>query len=75
MESLGSSEDETYERPSKRARRKSHKEAREEEAERLKIQGSQSTIEMSIGKIPDQGLPREAPTPPQVNNETRLLEL
>jgi hypothetical protein len=32
----------------KRARRKSHKEAREEEAERKKMQGSQPTIEISI---------------------------
>jgi hypothetical protein len=46
----GSSEDESFERPSKRAGRKSHKEAREEEAERQKMQGSQPTIEMSIGR-------------------------
>jgi len=50
VESSGSLEDETYERPSKKARRKSRKEKREEEAERLKTQGSQSTIEMSIGR-------------------------
>ena len=49
IEISGSSEDETYERPSKRAGRKSHKEMREEEVERLKTQGSQATIEMSIG--------------------------
>jgi hypothetical protein len=32
LKNSGSSEDESFERPSKRARRKSHKEAREEEA-------------------------------------------
>jgi hypothetical protein len=48
-ESSGSSEDETFERPSKKAGRKSRKEKREEEAERHKTQGSHSTIEMSIG--------------------------
>ena len=50
LETSGSSEEESFERPSKRAGRKSHKEAREEEAERQKMQGSQSTIEMSIGR-------------------------
>lgn len=49
-ESSGSSEDETFERPSKRAGRKSHKELREEEVERLKVQGSQATIEMTMGR-------------------------
>ena len=49
-ESSGSSEDETFERPSKRASRKSRKELREEEAERLKVQGSQATIEMTMGR-------------------------
>ena len=49
IESSGSSEDETYERPFKRVGRKSRKEMREEEVERLKTQGSQATIEMSIG--------------------------
>ena len=44
-----SSEDETFERPYKRAGRKSRKEKREEDAERLITQGSQATIEMSIG--------------------------
>lgn len=39
----GSSEDETSKRPLKRVGRKSHKEAREEEAERQKMQGSQAT--------------------------------
>lgn len=45
----GSSEDETTMRPSKRVGRKTHREAREEEAERKKMQGSQATIEISIG--------------------------
>ena len=48
-ESLNSSEDETFERPSKKAGRKSLKEAREEEVERQKMQGIQATLEMSIG--------------------------
>jgi len=43
-------EDEIYERPSKRVGRKPHKVVREEEVERLKMQGKQSTIEMSIGR-------------------------
>jgi hypothetical protein len=50
MEPVSSSEDEILERPAKRAGRKSRKEAREEEAERQKTQGSQPTIEMSIGR-------------------------
>lgn len=50
VESSGSSEDETYERQTKKAGRKSRKEKREEEAERLKTQGSQATIEMTIGQ-------------------------
>lgn len=45
-----SSEEELYERPLKRPGRKSRKEKREEEAERFKTQGSQSTIEMTIGR-------------------------
>eukprot|EP00253_Pinus_taeda_P004488 PITA_04488 len=48
VESSESSEEEFFERPLKRAGRKSHKEKREEEAERLKTQGSESTIEMTI---------------------------
>lgn len=45
-----SSEDEIYERPSKRTGKKPHKVVREEEAECLKMQGSQATIKMSIGR-------------------------
>ena len=49
-ESLGSSEDDSIEQISKTSGRKSHKEAQEEEEERLKMQGSQSTIEMLLGR-------------------------
>jgi len=49
-EMSGSSEYDTFERPSKKSRRKSLKEAREEEAKRHKIQGSKPTLEMSIGR-------------------------
>jgi len=49
-ESSGSLEDETFERPTKKAGRKSRKELREEEAQRLKVQGSQATIEMTMGR-------------------------
>eukprot|EP00253_Pinus_taeda_P028376 PITA_28376 len=45
-----SSKGEIYEKPSKRASRKPHKVVREEEAEHLKMQGSQCTIEMTIGR-------------------------
>ena len=62
-ESAGSSEDETLERPTKRAGRKSRKELREEEAERLKVQGNQSTIEMSIGKNTRSRPPKGGPSP------------
>jgi hypothetical protein len=48
QENFGSSEEETFERPTKRVGRKSHKEAREEEVKRQKTQGSQPTIEVSI---------------------------
>jgi hypothetical protein len=50
LEISRSSEDESLERPSKRAGRKSYKEAREEEVERQKMQGIQPTIELSIGR-------------------------
>ena len=62
--SSSSSEDEFYERPSKKAGRKSRKEKREEEAERLKIQGSQSTIEMSIGRNIRPRPSKGGPNPP-----------
>jgi hypothetical protein len=63
IESAGSSEDETFECPTKRAGRKSRKELREEEAERLKVQGNQSTIEMSIGKNTRSRPPKGGPSP------------
>ena len=50
IDSPGSSGDDSIEKLSKKAGRKSRKEAREEEAERLKMQGSQSTIKMSYGR-------------------------
>ena len=50
IESSGSSSDDSIEKLSKKASRKSRKEAGEEDAERLKMQGSQSTIEMSYGR-------------------------
>ena len=56
-----SSEDESFKRPSKRVGRKSHKETREE-AERQKMQGIQSTIEMSIGRNTRTRPPKGGPT-------------
>jgi len=50
IDSPGSSEENSFERSTKKAGRKSRKEIKEEEAERLKMQGSQSTIEMSLGR-------------------------
>ena len=50
LDSSGSYGDDSIEKLSKKAGRKSRKEAREEEAERLKTQGSQSTIKMSYGR-------------------------
>ena len=49
MDNSSSFEEESLERSSKKGH-KSLKKVREEEAECLKIQGSQATIEMSIGK-------------------------
>jgi carbamate kinase len=72
LENFGSSEDESFERPTKRAGRKYHK----EEAERQKMKASQSTIEMSIGINNRTSPPREVqPTPTLVNNAYSLLEL
>ena len=50
IESSGSSDEESIDQFSKKSGRKSKKEIREEEAERLKTQGSQSTNEMSYGR-------------------------
>ena len=49
-DSSGSSDDDSIEQLSKKGGRKSRKEAREEEADKQKMQGSQSTIEMSFGR-------------------------
>ena len=49
MANYGSSEDESIKRSSKKGQ-KSHKTVREEEAERLNMQGSQPTLEMSISR-------------------------
>ena len=49
MDNFGSSEEESLERSSKKGR-KSLKKVREEEAERLKMQGSQAKIKMSISR-------------------------
>jgi len=75
LEISGSSEDETFERSSKRVGRKSHKEAREEEVERQKKQGKQPT-KFSLAEILEACLPREGLSPPLlVNNAVSLLEL
>ena len=50
IDSSGSSDKDSIENFSKKASRKSRKDVREEEAERLNMQGSQPTIEMSMGK-------------------------
>ena len=49
IKSSGSSDEESIDQFSKKSGRKSKKEIWEEEAERRKTQGSQSTIEMSYG--------------------------
>ena len=46
----GSSNEDSIEQLSKKTGRKTQKEAREEEDDILKMQGSQSTIEMSFGR-------------------------
>ena len=50
VDSSSSSDEDSIEQSSKKAGRKSRKEIREEEAERLKMQGSQATIEMTLGR-------------------------
>ena len=50
VESSGFSDEDTFEQSSKKIGRKSRKEIREEEAEHLKKQGSQATIEMTLGR-------------------------
>ena len=62
-ESSNSSDENSIEQLSKKGGRKSKKELREEEAERLKIQGSQSTIEMSYERNKRTRSPKGAVTP------------
>ena len=50
LDSSRSSSENSIQKLSKKIGSKSQKEAREEGAERLKMQGSQSTIEMSYGR-------------------------
>ena len=49
-DSYGSFDEDSFEQLSKKVGRKSRKEAREEEDDRLKMQGSQSTIEILFGR-------------------------
>ena len=65
MANSGSSEDESIERSLKKGR-KSHKTVREEEAESMKMQGSQPTLEMSISRNTRSG-PSKGGPPPTVN--------
>ena len=62
-ESSASSDENSIEQLSKKGGRKSTKELQEEEAERLKTQGSQSTIEMSYGRNKRTRPPKGAVTP------------
>ena len=59
----GSFDDDSIEQLSKKAGRKSKKEVQEEEAERLKMQGSQPTIEMSYGRNKRNKPPKGVITP------------
>ena len=61
-----SSDDDSVENFSKNIGRKTKKETREEEAERLKMQGSQPTIEMSYGRSKRSRPPKGVSTPSQV---------
>ena len=62
-DSFGSSDEDSIEQLSKKAGRKSRKEAREEEADSLKMQFNQSTIEMSFGRIKRPQPPKGVITP------------
>ena len=50
VDSFGSSGEDSFEQSSKKTGRKYRKEIREEEVEHLKMQGSQATIEMTLGR-------------------------
>ena len=64
IDSPGSFEDEPFEQSNKKAGRKSRKEIKEEEVERLKTQGSQSTIKMSLGRNTRTRPPKGGSAPP-----------
>ena len=63
MDSSSSSDEDSIEQISKKAGMKSRKDVREEEAERLKMQGNQSTIEMSLGRSKRTRPPKGVITP------------
>ena len=65
MANSASYDDESIERSLKKGR-KSHKTVREEEAERMKMQGIQATIEMSIART-TRARPSKGGPPPTVN--------
>ena len=68
MVNSGSSDEEYIKRSSKKGC-KSHKTVREEEAERIKMQGSQAIIEMSITRNTARTRPSKGGPPPSVNNK------
>ena len=63
IDTCGSSEEDSIEQITKKVGRKSRKEVREEEAERLKMQGSHATIEISIGRSKQNRPPKGGTTP------------
>ena len=67
MDNSGSSEEESLERSSKKGHKHIQK-VREEEDEHLKMQGSQATIEMSIGRN-TRARPIKGGPPPSVTNK------
>ena len=62
-DSSGSSDEDSIDQLSKKAGRKSKKEIQEEEVERIKMQGSQSTIEMSYERNKQTRPPKGVITP------------
>ena len=67
MDDFGSSDEESLERSSKKGH-KSLKKVRDEEEERLNMEGSQTTIEMSISRN-TKARPSKGGPPPSVNNK------
>ena len=63
IDTSGSSEEDLIEKFTKKAGRKYRKEVKEKEDERLKMQGSQATIEISIGRSKRNIPPKGGPTP------------